>query len=91
MTLWSVKCESSRRCITDSATFDNVGNKLIGRQLFLSDFTLDRLYIQQMWAILKISGKIPALNMLLNIWVNGKDKGVAILEINLPGIPQCDE
>ena len=59
----------------------------MGRQLLLSDFTPDLLYIQQMWAILNISGKIPALNILLNIWVNGKDKGVAIIETNLPGIP----
>ena len=44
-----------------------------------------------MWAILNMSGKIPALNILLNIWVNGKDNGVAIIETNLPGIPQCDE
>ena len=54
-------------------------------------FTPDLLYIQQMWAILKISGKIPALNILLNICVKGKDNGVAIIETNLPGIPQCDE
>ena len=44
-----------------------------------------------MWAILKISGKIPALNILLNICVKGKDNGVAIIETNLPRIPQCEE
>ena len=44
-----------------------------------------------MWATLNISGKIPAQNILLNIWVSGKDNGVAIIETNLPGIPQCEE
>ena len=77
--------------MTDSATFESVGSKLMGRQLLLSDLTPDLLYIQQMWAILNISGKIPAVNMLLNIWVNGNDNGVAIIETNLPGMPQWEE
>ena len=74
----------------DSAILDNVGKGLIGRQLEMSDFKPDRLYTGQTWASLKISGKIPFSNMLLKIVANGKDIGVAIMEMNFPGKPQCD-
>ena len=77
-------------CITDSAILDSVGSKLIGLQFEMSDFKPERLYTGQTWASLKISGNIPLSNMLLNMCVKVKDIGVAIIEMYLPGRPQCD-
>ena len=40
------------------------------------------------WANLNVSGKKPSSNMLLNILDKGKEIGVDIKDINLPGTPQ---
>ena len=40
------------------------------------------------WANLKLSGKYPSANMLLNILDKGKEIRVNIKNINLPGTPQ---
>ena len=74
--------------MTDSAIFDEVGSKLIGRQLDLSDLRPDLLNMGVTCAILNISGNIPSANMLLNILDSGKDIGVATIAIYFPGRPQ---
>ena len=76
--------------MTDSAILERVGSKLIGRQLDLSDLRPDLLNMGVTCAILNISGKIPSENILLNIFVRGKEIGVATIEINFPGRPQLD-
>ena len=74
----------------DSITLLNVGNKEIGRYCNLSDLNPTRLNSAVTCAILKMSGKCPMSKQLFNNRYKGKETGVAIIERNLAGTPQCD-
>ena len=67
---------------------DKVGNNEIGLYIDGSDLSPDFFHIAVTWLILKMSGKCPIANKLSNSLYRGKETGVAIIEMNFPGMPE---